>query len=170
MRFFQKALDKNPEKNPWNWKIWEIPKNLKNEKNVKKRKILKNEQKMSQLLENPKKAYYHSKSQKLKSANLESGIVLDFSFVIFFWKIPWFWIWDLGFQKNPIPTLLLMVQARIISTQSIFTTEKVTIDGGGFVCKNSDQADNTCSDYEMRMCCPAMGKQNYYYIIILFIL
>jgi len=49
------------------------------------------------------------------------------------------------------------IQARLVKDQQPYTTsgETVTISPGfGFVCRNRDQGDKYCEDYEVRYCCP----------------
>ena len=54
---------------------------------------------------------------------------------------------------NPIAA-----QSRILGTTDISTTEDVQFSLNGLRCKNTEQRDGKCSDYEVRFCCPEKGK------------
>jgi len=49
-------------------------------------------------------------------------------------------------------------QARLVTTGAMTTTEVVDFNLNGLVCKNNDQPDGFCQDYEVRFCCH--GKSN----------
>jgi len=49
----------------------------------------------------------------------------------------------------------LAVQARIIGTSTLATTEEVHFSLDGFFCRNDEQPRGWCSDYEVRFCCKA---------------
>jgi len=47
-------------------------------------------------------------------------------------------------------------EGRIVSTGAMATTEVVDFTVNGLICKNSDQHDKSCLDYEVRFCCRGM--------------
>lgn len=49
------------------------------------------------------------------------------------------------------------IQARLVRTKQPYSISGETVSispGSGFVCKNRDQGDKYCDDYEVRYCCP----------------
>ena len=45
------------------------------------------------------------------------------------------------------------VQARVVETGAMETTQNVQIDLNGLVCQNNNQVGEMCWDYEVRVCC-----------------
>ena len=45
------------------------------------------------------------------------------------------------------------VQARVVESGALETTQNVELDLNGFVCQNNDQIGEMCWDYEVRVCC-----------------
>ena len=58
--------------------------------------------------------------------------------------------------ENPIA-----VEARIVSSQIMVTSQNVQLTLAGLVCKNENQpAGEYCLDYEARFCCEKSGTRN----------
>merc|ERR1712130_860200 len=61
--------------------------------------------------------------------------------------------WELLKDQGGVCERPTAVEARIIGSTAMTTTEVVTISLAGFVCQNVNQADRYCEDYEIRYCC-----------------
>ena len=62
------------------------------------------------------------------------------------------------FQGTDLCANPIAAQSRILGTTDMSTTEHVQFSSNGLRCKNSEQTDGKCSDYEVRFCCPQKSK------------
>jgi len=60
---------------------------------------------------------------------------------------------DVVNEGRPVCEDPTAVEGRIVGTTATSTTETVSFGLSGLVCKNNDQTDGRCEDYELRYCC-----------------
>ena len=57
------------------------------------------------------------------------------------------------FQETDLCSKPTAAQSRILGTTDMSTTENVHFGLNGLRCKNSEQPNGRCKDYEVRFCC-----------------
>ena len=68
--------------------------------------------------------------------------------------------WEtLNYRKDVVCEKPTAVEARIVSSEEMVTSQNVKLTLQGLICKNEDQSLNEwCLDYEVRFCCDETGK------------